>query len=142
MAKSDVSHSGRVVAINPQLTTVEILSASACASCHAAGLCGMGEMQEKAIQVPTDMRAGLVVGEQVEVVLKATMGLKAVWIAYVVPLVVLLVVVLALTAAGTGELVSALSGLGAVALYYLAVYLLRSRLQDTYIFTVNKKKSN
>ena len=138
MAKSDVSHTGKVIAVNPGFTTVVIESASACASCHAAGLCGMGEVKEKVIQVATDPRAGYTVGETVEIILKATMGLKAVWIAYVIPLVILLGVVLGVSALGGGELVAAGAGVGAVALYYLAVYLLRNRLNDTYIFTLKK----
>ncbi|MBR5700359.1 MAG: SoxR reducing system RseC family protein, partial [Bacteroidales bacterium] len=73
-SKADISHEGKVVAVNPQFTTVEITSSAACASCHAAGLCGMGEVQEKAIQVPTALGADYAVGEPVEVVLKATMG--------------------------------------------------------------------
>jgi sigma-E factor negative regulatory protein RseC len=141
MAKGDISHTGRVVSVNPMQTTVEILSSSACASCHAAGLCGMGEYQKKAIQVPTDPRTDYAVGEEVNVVLKATMGLKAVWIAYVVPLLILLAVVLGLGGLGVGELVSALVGIVAAGLYYLVVWLLRDRLNDTYIFTVQKKSN-
>ena len=52
--KEQVKHTGKVVSMNPQLTTVQIVSHSACSECHAAGLCGMSEYTEKAIQVPTD----------------------------------------------------------------------------------------
>ncbi len=137
-SKGDITHEGKVVAVNPQFTTVEITSSSACASCHAAGLCGMGEVQEKAIQVPTGLSADYAVGEQVEVVLKATMGLKAVWLAYAVPLFILLAVVLVLLRLGLGELLSAGAGLGAVALYYFIIWLLRARLRNTYVFTLRK----
>ena len=140
MGKGDIMHDGVVVAVDPQSVTVEILSSSACASCHAAGICGMGEYQKKAVRVPADLRTDYTVGEKVDVVLQATMGLKAVWVAYVIPLLVLLAVVLGLTALGCSELVCASSGLGAVTLYYLIVYLLRSRLNDTYLFTIRKRK--
>ena len=52
--KEQVRHTGKVVDMNPQFTTVQIVSQSACSSCHAAGLCGMSEYTEKAIQVPAD----------------------------------------------------------------------------------------
>ena len=139
-SKSDIAHEGKVIAANPQFTTVEITSSAACASCHAAGLCGMGEVQEKAIQVPTRYGEDYTVGEPVEVGLKATMGLKAVWIAYAVPLVILLVVVLVLLKAGLGELPAAGAGLGAVAVYYFIVWLLRDRLRHSYVFTIRKIK--
>ena len=139
MARGDITHSGKVVAANPQFVTVEILSSAACASCHAAGVCGMGEFQKKAIQVPASLREEYAVGEEVDVILKATMGLKAVWVAYVVPLVVMLAVVMGILALGCVELVAAASGIGAVALYYLLIYLFRKRLNDTYIFTIRKR---
>ena len=80
-------HTGQVVSMTPQTTTVRIVSHSACSECHAAGLCGLSEYTEKAIEVPTAPSATYGVGDEVNVVLKATMGLKAVWLAYFLPLV-------------------------------------------------------
>ena len=132
-------HTGRVVSMNPQLTTVQIVSHSACSECHAAGLCGLSEYTEKAIQVPTDPHATYGVGDEVWVVLKASMGMKAVWLAYFLPLVVLLAVALGLIALGVGEVAAGLAGLGAVALYYLALWLFRDKLRNEYVFTIQAK---
>ena len=129
-------HTGKVVSMTPKTTTVQIVSQSACSECHAAGLCGLSEYTEKAIEVPTRPSATYGVGDEVQVVLKASMGFKAVWIAYFLPLVVLLAVALGLIALGVPELVSGLAGLGAVALYYLVVWLLRDRLRNEYVFTI------
>ena len=136
--KEQVKHTGEVVAVTPQTTTVRIVSHSACSECHAAGLCGLSEYTEKAIEVPTSPSATYGVGDEVNVVLKATMGLKAVWLAYAVPLFILLAVVLVLLRLGLGELLSAGAGLGAVALYYFIIWLLRARLRNTYVFTLRK----
>jgi len=122
--------------MTPQTTTVSIESASSCAQCHAAGLCGMSEFTEKAVQVPTDPYARYGVGDEVEVVLKASMGMKAVFLAYFLPLVVLLAVILGLIALGTGEIAAGLGGIGAVAVYYFFLWLFRGRLQNEYIFTI------
>ena len=134
--KESVKHTGQVVSMTPQLTTVRIVSHSACSECHAAGLCGLSEYTEKAIQVPTDPYASYAVGDEVQVVLKASMGMKAVWLAYFLPLVVLLAVALGLIALGVGEVVSGLAGLAAVGLYYLVLWLFRDRLRNEYIFTI------
>jgi len=134
--KEQVMHTGKVVSMTPQTTTVQIVSQSACSECHAAGLCGLSEYTEKAIEVPTRPSATYGVGDEVQVVLRASMGFKAVWIAYFLPLVVLLAVALGLIALGVPELVSGLAGLGAVALYYLVVWLLRDRLRNEYVFTI------
>ena len=129
-------HTGKVVSMTPKTTTVQIVSQSACSECHAAGLCGLSEYTEKAVEVPTSPSATYGVGDEVQVVLKASMGFKAVWIAYFLPLVVLLAVALGLIALGVPEVVSGLAGIGAVALYYLGVWLLRDRLRNEYVFTI------
>ena len=134
--KEQVKHTGKVVSITPQSTVVQIVSQPACSSCHAASVCGMSEFVEKAIEVSTDPYAPYQVGDEVQVVLKATMGMKAVWIAYFLPLVVLLAVALGLIALGIGEVAAGLAGIGAVALYYFVVWLLRDRLRNEYVFSI------
>ena len=134
--KGEVKHTGRVVSITPVETTVEIVSHAACSECHAASVCGMSEYTEKAIQVPTSPHANYGVGDEVQVVLKASMGMKAVWIAYFLPLLVLLAVALGLIALGVPEVWAGLSGIAAVGVYYLVVWLLRDRLRSEYVFTI------
>ena len=134
--REQVMHTGKVVSMTPQTTTVQIVSHAACSECHAAGVCGLSEYTEKAIEVPTSPSATYGVGDEVQVVLKATMGLKAVWLAYFLPLVVLLGVALGLIALGLSEVVAGLAGIGAVALYYGVLWLLRDRLRNEYVFTI------
>lgn len=131
-----ISHHGRIVRITREFTTVEIVSESACSACHAKSLCGVSESVRKEIQVPTFPRENRNVGDEVEVLLKASMGLKAVWLAYVIPLFVLIAVLLGMLSFGAGELVAGLSALAAVAVYYLVIWLFRGRLQNEYVFTI------
>ena len=133
----NVAHKGKIVSITPQFTTVEIISQSACSSCHAAGLCGMSEYTKKAIEVPTRSWDSYEVGQEVNVVLKASMGHKAVWIAYAIPLVIMVAVLLGMSAAGAGELLSGAAAIGSVAIWYIVVWLFRERLKNEYIFEIN-----
>lgn len=133
---NDVSHKGRIVRMTPQITTVAIEQHGACGTCHAAGLCGMADVVEKAVELPTDPYASYGVGDEVELVLKASMGMKAVWLAYVVPLLVLLAVILGLFALGVGEVVAGLAGIAAVGVYYFLLWLFRNRLKNEYVFTI------
>jgi sigma-E factor negative regulatory protein RseC len=96
----------------------------------------MAEVAEKAVELPTDPYASYGVGDEVEVVLKASMGMKAVWLAYCIPLLVLLAVILGLFALGTGEVVAGVAGLAAVGVYYLLLWLFRDRLRNEYVFTI------
>ena len=133
-----VSHKGRIVQVTPALTTVEIISASACSTCHAAGLCGMSEYTKKAVEVPTRAWDDFQPGEEVNVLLKASMGQKAVWLAYVAPLIVLVAVLMLLLALGASEPAAGLGALGGVALYYLFLWLFRDRLKNEYVFTIER----
>ena len=137
-SSSIISHRGKIVDITPEFTTVDIISESACSACHAKSLCTLSESKTKQIIVPTRGWITFEPGEEVNVQLKATMGLKAVWLAYVIPLFVLLAVLLGLHAAGMSELIAGLSAIGAVALYYFVIWLLRRKLQNEYTFNIEK----
>ena len=134
MIKEEIYHEGKVVSVGAETTVVRIISSAACASCHAAGLCNMAERQEKTVEVKTTR--GLAEGQDVTLVLGASMGLKAVLLCYVAPLAVLLAVIIGLGALGAGELMSGLIGLAAVGLYYFLLWLFRKRIRREYVFTI------
>ncbi len=77
-------------------------------------------------------------GETVEVVTEQAMGIKAVVWAYVLPFLSVMTALLVLLQAGAGELVSGLTSLGILALYYCVLYLLRHRLEKEITFKVRK----
>jgi sigma-E factor negative regulatory protein RseC len=134
--KNEIAHSGRIVEITPDFTTVEIIASSACSSCHAKQLCGMSEDQEKLIMVPTDGFAERKVGDEVQVLTKMTMGLKAVWISYVIPLVILMILILSLSKAFDNELLCGLLAVAGVGLYYFGIWLFRDRLSNEFVFYI------
>ena len=138
MSSPEISHIGKIVAIDPDFITVEIVAESACATCHAAGMCGTADATHKAITVPATM-GNWAVGQEVQVLLKRSMGFKAVWLAYAIPLAVLLAVLLGLNAAGMSELASGLIAIGAVAIYYLVLLLFRDKLRNEYSFYIKEK---
>lgn len=132
----EISHKGRIVSIGNTVTEVEIIQTSACAGCHARNLCGYSEQQTKVVTVPTDGFAMHAVGDEVDLRMKQSMGMKAVWISYVVPLLVLIAAVLASSAFGMPELYVGLTGIACVAVYYFIVFLLREKLNDQFVFYI------
>ena len=129
----EIRHKGKIIEITPEFTSVEIISESACGACHAKAMCAMAETEAKIIQLPTSGWTERKVGDEVVVALKASMGHKAVWLAYVVPLIVLV--------AGLfgglrifDELGAGLFSIALVALYYLILYCFRKKLNNEYIF--------
>ena len=137
--KDSIAHDGIIVEITPDFTTVEILSSSACASCHAKGLCGMSEEEKKLIMVPTDPYTVYSEGQQVKVMTKKSMGLKAVWISYVIPLVILLILILSLASVIGNEAYVGLAAIAGVALYYFVIWLLRNKLESEFVFYIEEK---
>ena len=135
-SNSEISHRGRIVSITPEITTVEIVSESACAACHAKGLCSLGDSTVKQVELPTRGWDNYSVGQEVNVVLRASMGHKAVWLAYVIPLIILVAALLGTLAAGGSELLAGGVAIGAIACYYLVIWLLRGRLRNEYIFNI------
>ena len=67
------------------------------------------------------------------------MGFKAVWLAYAIPLLLLLAVVLGLYTLGVKELYAGLAGIGAALLYYLILRLFREKLSNEYSFFIKEK---
>ena len=139
MSKNEVSHEGTILEITPEFISVEIVAQSACAACHARGLCGVADEKQKIIMVPTDPYATYKAGDKVLVLLKKSMGMKAVWISYVIPLFILMILILSLSSVTVHEVYAGLAGIGGVALYYLVIYLFRDKLANDFVFYIKEK---
>ena len=86
--------------------------------------------------LPTDPYATYNVGDEVQVCTKMAMGLKAVWISYVIPLAVLMILILSLSGVIENEVYRALTAIGGVAVYYLFVWLFRNKLSNEFVFYI------
>ena len=136
--KKSVDHKGTIIEITDGNIKVEIINKSMCAACHAKGFCTTGDSKDKVIDVAYFNNGEYSVGDSVVVTMKRSMGFKAVWISYVIPLLILLIFLLTLHSMGSGELLAGLSSVLAVGVYYLVVYLLRNRLSTDFVFTIAK----
>ena len=138
--KNEIKHRAKVLEMTPDFTTVEIVVSSACSECHAKGLCGISEEEQKVISLPTDPYAAYNVGDEVDLCTKMTMGMKAVWISYVIPLVVLMILILSLSnvfsASEHNEVIAGLGAVAGVAVYYFVIWLLRGKLKNEFVFYI------
>ena len=98
----------------------------------------MGANEKRDITIYTDDSDAYFVGEEVNVAARRSMGLMAVALCYVVPLIVLVSVLTMAIAFGTSEGIAALISLGATALYYAVLGLFHRRLSQKVVFTINK----
>ena len=133
-----IKHKGIVEKVEGSHVTVRIVQISACSSCSAKGLCNASESKEKLIDV---YRSDIIcrVGEEVVVCGTTSMGMRAVLLAFGVPLLILLVALfVAMRMTGDNALFSAGIALGAIIPYYLIIYVCKDRLNRTFTFTIEK----
>ena len=89
--------------------------------------------------VPTNGFDEYQVGDHVQVLTKMTMGLKAVWISYVIPLAVLMILILSLSAVLENEFLCGLLSIAGVALYYFGIWLFKDRLSNEFVFYIKRQ---
>ena len=136
MAK-EIQHSGTVQSTEQGKVVVRITSRSACGSCAAKQACGLAEATEKIVEVYTTDWAQYKAGDEVLVGVKQQIGMKAVAMAYGGALVVLLAaLILSTEVLHLGDGIAVLVTIGAVALYYGALWLMKDKIEQTIHFTI------
>ena len=132
--KELIWHEGVVESIGTDSLMVRILQASACSSCEARKLCRSSESKEKLVEVKGHYPT-LQVGDQVTLCGSVRQGLRASVLAYVIPLILMLVALFAGTRLW-GEKLGALAALLALALYYGVLFLLKDKLGKHFTFKI------
>lgn len=137
--KRSVEHRGIVERIEDNVVMVKVERQSACAGCHAKGLCGESG-QERIIEVRTPNAKEFQPAERVIVALeRESMGFMSVVWAYLLPLVLLLAVLFAANALGLGDGPAAIASLASTAAYYVMLYILRRHIDRKIKFTIIKE---
>lgn len=135
-----IHHTGRVERISPDTVFVRITQRSACSGCHAQAMCSASEQKDKIIEVP-DRSGQFAVNEEVVLTGETRLGMEAVVLAFVIPLVIVVTMVAIGFSLGWDESLSGLIGLLLLIPYYGLLYLLRNRLKRRFVFTLRKLNS-
>lgn len=126
--KTCVAHRGMVSDVNGNEVTVSIISKSACAGCKVQKTCAASDMKEKKITAVSDER--FEIGDEVDVMISQNIGYKAVFFAYILPLIFIVGLIVGMVKTGFSE---GLAGVGAIILlflYFFVLYLLRNKLNN------------
>ena len=138
--KGTVSHTGRVLSVFRDTVTVTVESTEACGSCSSRSACSLGvQSNTRNILVQSPDAQSFSIGETVVVTTRTHMGLTAVVLSYVAPMVVLVAAIAVAVGVGVNEGVSALISLAAVGLYYAVLWLLKDKLAKKISFTIQKQ---
>src|SRR5574344_584054 len=136
MNDKDIEHTGVVEGIEGEHMLIRIVQTSACASCTAHLLCNASDKKEMTVDVYSNDSSLYQVGQEVLVVGSTSMGMKAVWLAYCVPLLLLIAVLMTMVSITDNEPLAAIVSILSLLPYYLVLYALRKRMRSKFSFTL------
>lgn len=133
-----IEHRGIVERIEGNLVSARISQSTACSGCQARHLCNSSESQEKIVSAQTT-ETDLKIGEEVNVIAAESMGKKAVALAFVVPLVILVLLTFAaVLLLRWSEGMAIVAALVVVAAYYGVLAINRKKLNKEFNFWVER----
>ena len=132
-----IKHDGVVDSIEGNCIHVRIVQASACAACGAKSLCSAAESKEKIVDVYGADTTAYQVGQRVMVEGAASMGMKAVRLAFLFPLLLLVAAVaLVMWLADGNEALAALAALLVLTVYFLLLFVNKKKLAREFTFII------
>ncbi len=138
MASKNFTHTGNVLTVAEGYIRVGFTAQGACGGCSARSKCGMVDSSTREVEVPIKSGESYSVGDTVVVAISYQMGIMSVIFAYVVPLIILIGALVAAILIGVNEGGAALISLFTVALYFVGIYIFRSKLDKQIKFTIEK----
>jgi sigma-E factor negative regulatory protein RseC len=134
--KAKIEHKGTVKEILDDLLLVKIVPESSCQSCRAKMFCG-ADGEEKIIEV-SSWDEDYETGESVMVMLKESLGFKALFYGYIAPFLVILFSIVFMLSLGLNEGLTAIISLLLLAPYYGILYLYKDKLKKEFTFSIRK----
>ena len=135
--ENKIKHVGVVESVNGGRIQVRIIQSSACASCKAAKQCHTSESKEKVVDIYSD-DTEYVIGQRVMVMASYKVGLVAVSLAMLVPLVLMTSILFLLAACGYDEITAAVVSLLSLIPYYIILFIFRNQINKRVTFTIEK----
>lgn len=135
----NIKHRGVIVKVDGSHIVVRIVQTSACSACSAKGLCNASESKEKQIDV-YEVNPSYQIGEEVVLSGSTSMGMRAVFWAFGIPIFLLLVALFVTMRVTEGNaLLSSMVALLAIVPYYLVLYLMKDKMTKTFSFVIEKQ---
>lgn len=135
-----IEHSGIVEQIDGEQIKVLIMQQSACSECHAKSLCSVADKKEKIIEVISSDPT-LKVGDRVIIYGESSIGLQAVLLAFVIPLLLIFLALFIFQHFIENELMAGILSILVLVPYYLILFLSNKRLKNKFQFKIKKQVS-
>lgn len=135
--ENKISHEGVVETVKGDCARVRIVQAAACAGCKIAAHCNASESKIKYIDVKGSEVIRHKPGDSVIVSTTVGMGSKAVRIAFVWPLLLLVVSLFGVKGAGGSDNLAVGIAFALLAVYFFILYLLRDKIGRRFSFSID-----
>ncbi len=129
----------RVQSISGGKIVVTVMQASACMGCHAAGSCSVLDKKPRSMEVNMPSGGQFQLGEEVMLKGAYSIGRRAIFAVFIVPLILLLAAAfIALSALEWSEPNAIFLSLGVIVVYYLLLIPFRGYFEKKLSFTIEK----
>jgi len=133
-----IEHTGIIESIQDHRFRILITQQSACSECDVKGACTISGQQEKIVEVES-FDSSFKVGEKVLLAGKNTFGLLAVFLAFVIPFILILITLVSLKSLVSNEIISGGIALFILVPYYLILSLFNKKLKTKFNFEIKKE---
>ena len=140
MREDCVEQKGIVIKKQENKVVVKIEQKSTCSSCHARGACTSLDKKDKEIEITTKDVENYNIGDEVIITISTKLGMKAVFIAFVLPLILIVIALfLSIKIFSLSQSLSALISLLVLSAYYFFLYKQNLFLSKQFNFTIKEK---
>jgi sigma-E factor negative regulatory protein RseC len=133
-AASVISHEATVQSVDSDSVTVSLSPGVSCEGCRAERSCGMSDKSVRVIKVNGSF--DLHTGEKVNVSIMESQGYVALFLGYLLPLILVVTTLIIFSVLDAGELVSGLASIGMLIPYYIILLIFRRFIGKKFSFTI------
>ena len=134
---SSIEHLGVIKDITPKTIKVSLLNVSGCSTCHTKATCAVSDVDNKVIDI-INTGKNFKKGETVKVAFEKSLGPLALFIGYLLPFILLMLVLIIAWVITKDEILAGLASLSSVGVYYFFLTLFRKKLKQTFTFRILK----
>lgn len=131
-----IKHPARIIKIEKDKISAEVEVKSACGSCAARGACGIGDCANKIVEIITPDTTNYHLGQKITVSLEQDYGFYALFLGYILPLILVLIVLFSSLSLGISEIASGIYSIIVLIPYYFGLFLSKKYFQNKFHFKI------
>lgn len=132
-----IEQKGIVEDIKANRIRIRFQPLSVCDNCQTKSICNLKGNQGNSVEI-IDKSGIYKVGDEVKLIIKKSLGYAALFLGYLLPLIIVLLFLFLLLSFGYNEILAVLGSLSVLAVYYLILYLIRNNISNRFKITLEK----